>query len=364
MGGVVSKGLVFQPPIRQPETPQRRRRDEMTFWLRTRRGSSIEAAYVDRGAEFTVLFSHANAEDVHMIYPWLRDLAKTCGVNAMCYSYTGYGRSVGTPSEADVYADADAAWDFLVIQKRCDPRKIFLYGRSIGSGPATYLAERLSLRRTPPGGLILQSPVLSVFRIALNFRVTVPGDMFPNVDRVRNVACPVFVVHGEKDEVVPLWHGEGLWLATPITWRYKPFWIPDAGHNNIELLLRDSGELFKRLSDFFTHCANPDIQRKQTDFYKRRDVILFQQNRKRKHRRSRRLTKRTTLGTLVLSCTHCGGDRVSSQKFCQDDDDDDDDDDRPSEDDLLAHQYRRRLDTSSTYTPIVAATMLPEDKSN
>jgi len=297
MGTTISKALVFQPPgTRQEET--------QTFWLRTRRGSSIEALYVDRQCEYTVLFSHANAEDVHMITPWLRELARRCGVNAMAYSYTGYARSVGTPTELDVYADADAAWEWLIVRKGFDAGKIFLYGRSIGSGPATYLGERLSKKRTPPAGLVLQSPVLSVFRVALNFRITVPGDMFPNVDRVTNIACPVFVIHGEKDEVVPLWHGEGLWLATPITWRYEPFWIPDAGHNNIELLLRDSGDLFRRLSAFFTHCASPAIAATQRDFFQRADRALLQNKPRRRHHQRH---KEPSALFLVFSCSRCGG---------------------------------------------------------
>mmetsp|Transcript_11363 Transcript_11363/g.34003 ORF Transcript_11363/g.34003 Transcript_11363/m.34003 type:complete len:309 (+) Transcript_11363:1200-2126(+) len=218
----------------------------------------------------------------------------------MCYSYTGYARSVGTPSEADVYADADAAWDWLVLKKDYAPEQILLYGRSIGSGPATYLAERLSKRRTPPAGLVLQSPVLSVFRIALNFRVTVPGDMFPNVDRIKNVACPVLVVHGKKDEIVPLWHGEGLWLATPLVWRYEPFWVADAGHNNVELLLRDSGLLFETLSAFFAHCASPDTRRKQQAFLERIDF---------RDRRRPRTPEPAAAIYSVFSCGRCGGQK-------------------------------------------------------
>lgn len=53
-----------------------------------------------------------------------------------------------------------------------------------------------------------QSPLLSVYRVAFNFRFTLPGDMFPNVDRIRQVRCPVFVIHGTRDEIVPFRNGE------------------------------------------------------------------------------------------------------------------------------------------------------------
>ena len=101
---------------------------------------------------------------------------------------------------------------------------------------------------------MLQSPILSVFRIAFDFRLTLPGDMFPNVDRISDVSCPVFVMHGTHDEVVPFWHGQELFLHTKIKWRHKPFWITGAGHNNIEMLLRESGLLFKKLAEFLDAC--------------------------------------------------------------------------------------------------------------
>mmetsp|Transcript_9482 Transcript_9482/g.31349 ORF Transcript_9482/g.31349 Transcript_9482/m.31349 type:complete len:132 (-) Transcript_9482:30-425(-) len=128
-----------------------------------------------------------------------------------------------------------------------------MYSRSIGSGAAVYLARRLSDARTPPAGLVLQSPILSVFRVAFHFRCTLPGDLFPNVDRMPGVHCPVFVVHGTHDEVVPFWHGEELLLALQPQWRHKPFWVRGAGHNNIELLLRDSNLLTIKVREFIDH---------------------------------------------------------------------------------------------------------------
>lgn len=140
------------------------------------------------------------------------------------------------------------------------------YGRSLGSGPTCYLAEKQSLAGKPVAGVILQvrapenlsasprasthamhwftlrpsfqSPLLSVYRVAFNFRFTFPGDMFPNVDRVRNIESPILIIHGTRDEVVPFWNGEELFLACQVKWRAKPFWVEFAGHNNVETLLR------------------------------------------------------------------------------------------------------------------------------
>lgn len=129
--------------------------------------------------------------------------------------------------------------------KKVVPKRIVLYGRSIGSGPSCYLAERLSRDGTPVGGLILQvssnnkiqrrvggrpsfvcvhvphgtrppcasytpyqSPILSVYRVALPLRFTLCGDIFPNIDRVPHIESPLFVIHGTRDEIVPFQHGQ------------------------------------------------------------------------------------------------------------------------------------------------------------
>ena len=75
--------------------------------------------------------------------------------------------------------------EVILLQIAVDAaRQLIVYGQSVGSGPTLYLARRLSLAGTPPAGVVLQSPILSVFRIAFDFRYTLPGDLFPNVDRV------------------------------------------------------------------------------------------------------------------------------------------------------------------------------------
>ena len=215
MGAAIAKTLVFQPP--SPVVPcdqiVNSSVDSSHVWLETRRGSRIEAFFVDRRAQMTVLFSHANAEDVSMVFAWLRELSLRLGVNVLGYSYTGYARSSKPPSELDVYADVDAAWDYL-MDRKVDARRVVLYSRSVGSGPTLYLAERLSAAGTPPAGVVLQSPILSVFRIAFDFRYTLPGDLFPNVDRVGGARCPVLVIHGTHDEVVPFSNGQDLHTAS------------------------------------------------------------------------------------------------------------------------------------------------------
>ncbi|CAM9558875.1 unnamed protein product [Heterosigma akashiwo] len=64
---------------------------------------------------------------------------------------------------------------------------------------------------------------MSAYRVAFNFRFTMPGDMFPNIDKMPDIECPVFIIHGTRDEVVPFWHGQELFLACKTKWRAKAF---------------------------------------------------------------------------------------------------------------------------------------------
>jgi fermentation-respiration switch protein FrsA (DUF1100 family) len=76
------------------------------------------------------------------------------------------------------------------------------------------------------------------------------GDRFPNINYAPQIQCPVFIIHGTQDEVVPFWHGQDLFLALNQPWRAKPFWVEGAGHNNIEALLRTTGAFVDKVNEF------------------------------------------------------------------------------------------------------------------
>lgn len=257
MGDLISS-LLFQPPPPTYLHPSRH------FWLTTSTQTRIPAFFIEGpNATTTILFSHGNAEDLGMIYDWFNDLARVLRVNILAYDYTGYGKSHGTPTESQCYNDIDAAYHHLTHVRNIPPEQIVLYGRSLGSGPSCYLAAKTARQGRSVAGVILQSPLLSAFRVAFNFRFTVPGDRFPNLHYAPYIACPVFIVHGTQDEVVPFWHGERLFLSVRSKWRAKPFWVEGAGHNNIEALLRPSGALLDKLIEFLDlHVSS----RKGVDF--------------------------------------------------------------------------------------------------
>jgi esterase/lipase len=103
-----------------------------------------------------------------------------------------------------------------------------------------------------PGGVVLHSPFLSVIRVVLDVGFTPIGDLFPNVDRVGDFTCPVYIIHGSNDSIVPFYHGQTLFQTLPDTTKCVPFWAQGAGHNNIEKDM--STAYIKRLLQFIRQC--------------------------------------------------------------------------------------------------------------
>ncbi|GER56680.1 alpha/beta-Hydrolases superfamily protein, partial [Striga asiatica] len=80
--------------------------------------------------------------------------------------------------------------------------------------------------------VVLHSAILSGIRVLYNVKLTFWFDIFKNIDKIRNVSCPVLVIHGTKDEIVELSHGKRLWeLAKE---KYELLWVQGGGHCNLE----------------------------------------------------------------------------------------------------------------------------------
>uniref|UniRef100_A0A6V0I9R6 Serine aminopeptidase S33 domain-containing protein n=1 Tax=Zooxanthella nutricula TaxID=1333877 RepID=A0A6V0I9R6_9DINO len=226
--------VVFQPPPPSYDDKDWRygRRVFQMLRLPTGRAHPMPAHYLSvAGAHFTLLFSHGNAEDLGLIRVSLLDMCHELGVNLFMYEYSGYGTHRGeSPQEETVYEDIEAAFKYVRDTLEVPWDRIVLWGRSIGTAPTMHLASRVAVR-----GVVLQSPMMSIFRIPFQFRFTLPGDRFCNIDKVRHVRCPALVIHGTQDEIVPCWHGHTIFEAFKRQTSGCDAYIIDGGdHNNLE----------------------------------------------------------------------------------------------------------------------------------
>jgi hypothetical protein len=189
-------------------------------------GKKISAIYLPNpAAKYTLLVSHGNAEDLGDDRYWLEDLRRA-GFSVFAYDYEGYGTSEGKPSEKATYEDEAAAYEYLAVKLKTPPDRIIIFGRSVGAGPATYIAAR-----RPCAGLILQSPFVSAFRVLTRIPL-LPFDKFPNYKNIRHVHVPVLILHSRADSVIAFWHGQKMFeLANQPK---QAFWAERTDHNDME----------------------------------------------------------------------------------------------------------------------------------
>ncbi len=195
------------------------------YKLVTPNGEKISAKFLKKEeAEFTILFSHGNAEDIFSSSPFFEALSHA-GFNIFAYDYRGYGISEGKPSEKNAYEDIETAYNYLVNELKIPPQKIIIYGRSLGGAVSIDLASR-----TKCGGLIVESSFVSALRVLTKVQIY-PFDKFENIKKIGQVRCPILFIHGQKDSLIPFWHSEKLYeqAKEPKTL----YLVENAGHNDI-----------------------------------------------------------------------------------------------------------------------------------
>lgn len=152
----------------------------------------------------TLVASPGNLERYRML--------QKAGYNVLAVEYRGYGMSsTGTkPSEEGVYADGRAGWNYLTEEVGVAPHRIVIYGFSLGSGIATYLASQLN-----PGGLITEGAYTELPAVGQEIYPWLPISLimrnrFPNLERAKSLSLPWLMFHSSNDEVIPFSHGQSL----------------------------------------------------------------------------------------------------------------------------------------------------------
>lgn len=195
---LASDSMIFHPEYsRQPDPPG-------TFQLPTADGALISALHLKNdSARYTILFSYGNASSLGNCYEFLQHL-RSLGFSVLAYDYRGYGGSEGRPSEEALYRDIEASYIYIVDSLKVPPERIVAFGQSLGGAVAVDLASRRKL-----GGLIVESTFVSAFRVMTKYPI-LPFDKFNSIRKIGRVACPLLVIHGDRDRTIPLWHGQAL----------------------------------------------------------------------------------------------------------------------------------------------------------
>ena len=209
-------------------------------------GVKLHGWFVPGEGEVTWLWFHGNAGNVSHCLEDLMLFHRHLGVNLFLFDYRGYGRSEGRVSEKGTYSDARGALDHVLARQDVDSRKMLYFGRSLGSAVAVWLATH-----HPPMGLILESPFTSIRDMAkaayhgLPLYLLVPRKYDP-LSRIRQVSCPLMVLHGDRDEIVPIEQGRRVYDAANEPKRF--YEITGAAHDDTFIVGQEP--YFRAIADF------------------------------------------------------------------------------------------------------------------
>jgi hypothetical protein len=154
-----------------------------------------------------VLYFHGNRDNLQRWGAMHRDFTRR-GYDFLAADYRGYGKSSGEPDEQAYFSDARMLYEWLRSQYAAE--NILLYGRSLGTGMASYLAARVSART-----VILETPFdniggLLASHIRRHAPPFEPAFRFPNDEYLKATALPLLIFHGTRDRVVPYTCAENL----------------------------------------------------------------------------------------------------------------------------------------------------------
>jgi fermentation-respiration switch protein FrsA (DUF1100 family) len=148
----------------------------------------------------------------------------------LIFDYPGYGKSEGSPTEAGCYSAATAAFDWLTDTQHIPANRIILFGESLGGGVATEMAMRRQHR-----AMVLKSTFTSVPNMARTSWLTSSSaplvrNQFDNLAKIGRCPSPVYIAHGDLDQMIPLSQGEQLYQAAPSPKRFVL--LKGLGHND------------------------------------------------------------------------------------------------------------------------------------
>ena len=206
IGCTMINSFVFLPRKEVVATPARRNLSYKEIWFQSRDGVPLNAWFVNGDPRMPVLlFFHGNGGNLSDNIDYLA-LLHSGGFPIFIFDYRGYGKSGGQPlKEEDLYLDARGALSYLE-GLGWHRERIIYFGQSMGSSVALQLALE-----APPAGLVMESSftrMSDIVRYTSTFGYYIVGWWinldFDNIAKIGKLRVPLLMIHGERDQVVPV----------------------------------------------------------------------------------------------------------------------------------------------------------------
>lgn len=174
-------------------------------------------------------------------------------MHVLAVEYSGYGLyKTSGPSEEKIKEDSEIIMDFLTKSVGVREQDIILFGRSMGTGPATHLSSEYNAY-----SLLLMSPYTSIKDVSrslfgrFSFMITpLVYERFRNIDSIQRSRCPVFFLHGMKDKLIPHTHSIELNnVCSSVSFLHMP---KEMDHNVFDFdedLIKPFKEFLKKIDD-------------------------------------------------------------------------------------------------------------------
>jgi fermentation-respiration switch protein FrsA (DUF1100 family) len=229
--------------------------DYQDISIETTDGVTLHGWFIVGRSSRVLLFFHGNAGNIsHRLYSMrqFQDL----GLSVLIIDYRGYGQSEGRTTERGIYRDADAAWRYLIEDRGVVASDIIIFGRSLGASVASRLAAQHQ-----PLALVVESSFTSIPDIAKDLYPWLPVRWLSRLnhatrDYIKEVRCPVLVVHSRDDEIIPFHHAETIFASAN-----EPRTLLEIRGTHNDAFLSDERAYTQGLRTFLTRLTVPVVPR-------------------------------------------------------------------------------------------------------
>ena len=221
--------------------------------IETTDGVTLHGWFIAGQSSQVLLFFHGNAGNISHRLESIGQF-HNLGLSVLIIDYRGYGQSAGRTTEKGIYHDADAAWRYLIENRRTVANDIVIFGRSLGASVASRLASEHQ-----PLALIVESSFTSIPDIAQDLYPWLPARWLSRLshatrDYVRDVRCPILVIHSRDDEIIPFRHGEAIFASAN-----EPRTLLTIRGTHNDAFLKDERVYIEGLRTFLTGLSAPAL---------------------------------------------------------------------------------------------------------
>lgn len=222
--------FIFRPTILSQDYTYKFTHPFEELFLKAEDGGIINAIlFKNKQPKGVILYFHGNVGDLSR-WGAITEYFANKNYDVLVMDYRTYGKSSGNLNETLLYKDAQMCYDYL--KATYNENSITVYGRSLGSGFATYITSKNNPKQT-----ILEAPYYSIEDVAKKRLPVFPLKYllkfeFPNYEFVQSIKSPLYIFHGTDDAVVPFESGKKLFDKT-FKVNSDFIIIPKGSHNNL-----------------------------------------------------------------------------------------------------------------------------------